>query len=536
MVKNQKGLSFRLTIVFGIFLIVTLLLSGLTTYFSQMSIYRRQCQRNISSVASYLASLIEADGEDFLIYKKYYEEHYAHVNIPIDIDEYLSCEETYNKLFAQRYPGKAPGVDIQPDEMDEDVAHAWFIYTHIYWLLTFEQARADFNLPYTYFLIPNEETQSNVYMIDGIRTSRAQHLRYLAENRSPNNVDRPQGDEEEYMYLYDEYINPFEEHQLLWKTWETGEIQDGYKVWHNVWGDTYCCYVPVWIDHEKVGLVAAEIDIADVNAEILKNTANQMCIIALVLIVCLIAAVVFINKRYISKLAALEASVQKYTSTKDAGVVEAIEKNIRGQDEIASLSKEIISMIIELENYIRSLVQVNAALADEKSNTARMMDLAHMDALTGIRNRMAYEKELQKLEWDLADGEKEFGIAMVDLNFLKRINDTYGHEQGNIAIKKLCCITCHTFEHSPVFRVGGDEFIIILRNHDLENRDALLEEFRSKLEKLREDSSLEPWEQISAAIGVAVYDQSRDAGVDNVVKRADQAMYENKKEMKAVRD
>ena len=149
---------------------------------------------------------------------------------------------------------------------------------------------------------------------------------------------------------------------------------------------------------------------------------------------------------------------------------------------------------------------------------------------------MAYEKELQKLEWDLADGKKEFGIAMVDLNFLKRINDTYGHEQGNIAIKKLCCITCHTFEHSPVFRVGGDEFIIILRNHDLENRDALLEEFRSKLEKLREDSSLEPWEQISAAIGVAVYDQSRDAGVDNVVKRADQAMYENKKEMKAARD
>ncbi len=161
-VKRRGGLGFKLGIVFEIFLIVTLILTGVTTYLSQMSIYRKQCQRNITNVASYLASLIEADGEDFLEYKKYYEEHYADVDIPVDADEYLSYEHDFQKLFNERYPGKTFEVDIDVEDLDEDVARAWFIYTHLYWLMTFEQARADFNLPYTYFLIPNEEQYSNV--------------------------------------------------------------------------------------------------------------------------------------------------------------------------------------------------------------------------------------------------------------------------------------------------------------------------------------------------------------------------------------
>ncbi len=537
--KHQRGLTFKLGVVFGVFLIVTLILSGVTTYISQMSIYKKQCQGNLTDVASYLASLIEADGSDFLDYKEYYEKHYAEVDIPIDADEYLSYEDEFNKLFAQRYPGKAFEVDVSVDELDEDVAHAWFIYTHLYWLLTFEQARADFDLPYTYFLVPNEERYSNVYMIDGERSSRAGHNEFIKEQSKEDprysKYEHYQGDEAEFMYLNDEYENLREDHLTLWTTWETGEAQDGYEVWHNVWGDTYSYYVPVWIDHEKVGLVTTEVEIADVNAEILKNTMNQMCIIALVLVVCLMLAVAFINKRYISKIVTLEASVQDYTSTKDSAVVESIEKNIKGHDEIVSLSEEIVSMIIEIENYIRSLVQVNAALADEKSNSAKMSDLAHRDALTGIRNRTAFEKEIQKVEWELDDGNTSFGVVMIDLNFLKRINDTYGHEQGNTAIKKLCFIICHVYEHSPVFRIGGDEFIVILKNEDYDNRDQLLEEFRNQLEVLREDDKIEPWEKVSAAVGMAVYDKDRDSSVDNVVKRADQLMYENKKEMKAVR-
>ena len=78
------------------------------------------------------------------------------------------------------------------------------------------------------------------------------------------------------------------------------------------------------------------------------------------------------------------------------------------------------------------------------------------DALTGIRNKMAYDYEVEKLEKDLADGFNEFGLAMVDLNFLKKTNYTYGHEKGNISIRRLCMLVCEVFEHSPVFRIGGN--------------------------------------------------------------------------------
>ena len=165
-----------------------------------------------------------------------------------------------------------------------------------------------------------------------------------------------------------------------------------------------------------------------------------------------------------------------------------------------------------------------------------MNELAIRDALTGIRNKTAYDSEIKKLEWRMLDGFKEFGIAMVDLNYLKRINDTYGHEHGNAAIKNICHMVCVIFEHSPVFRIGGDEFVIILTGHDYEHIKEWVNKFNSELEELAKRDDLAPWEAVSASIGYALYDTDRDSSIDNVFKRADKAMYERKKEMKAMRE
>lgn len=533
--KRSGGLSFKFGVVFGVFLLVAVLICGITTYISQMTIYHSQCEKNITNIAAYLADLIKADGEDFVRYRDYFLKNFTTTDISMEADEYVSYATAYEEAFAKHHPGKTLGVDISFEELDEEVKQAWFIYTHLYWLLTFEKARADYDLPYTYFLLPDDSTHNVMYMVDASRTSRAGHITFLEDNPEYKEFEHPQGDEEEYMYLGDTYHNDRDYNPILWRTWETGEIQDGFMVWHNQWGDTYSCYVPVIIDGEKIGLSVTEVDIADVNSEIIKNTFTQVGLIAVVLAVCLLAALIYMNKEFVSKIARLEAGVHEYTSTKDASVIASIEKNVSGQDEIVTLSEEIISMIVEIENYIKSLVQINDALAKEKGDSAKLSDMANKDALTGIRNRAAYEKEMQRLEWELADGETDFAIAMIDLNFLKRINDTYGHEQGNCAIKKLCYIVCHVFEHSPVFRTGGDEFVVILKNEDFKNRDKLTEEFNSQLELLGGDESLEPWEKISAAIGVAVYDKEYDSSVDNVLKRADEIMYACKKDMKAVR-
>ena len=122
---------------------------------------------------------------------------------------------------------------------------------------------------------------------------------------------------------------------------------------------------------------------------------------------------------------------------------------------------------------------------------------------------------------------------MIDLNDLKRINDTYGHEKGNEAIIRLSEMVCDPFKHSMVFRIGGDEFAVILLNKDFRNRDALVVQIEGALNGLRRNNTLPLWEQISAAIGLATYDPEKDTSIEDAFRRADTRMYENKKRMKA---
>lgn len=119
---------------------------------------------------------------------------------------------------------------------------------------------------------------------------------------------------------------------------------------------------------------------------------------------------------------------------------------------------------------------------------------------------------------------------MVDVNNLKKINDTYGHECGNIAIRECCNLVCRIFSHSPVFRIGGDEFVVVLKNEDYANVEALVAEFNAAQEKEWD----EPWRRVSAALGYALYDEAKDGGLEHVFSRADEAMYRRKREMKAL--
>ncbi len=83
-----------------------------------------------------------------------------------------------------------------------------------------------------------------------------------------------------------------------------------------------------------------------------------------------------------------------------------------------------------------------------------------------------------------------------------------------------------------MFRIGGDEFAIILKNSDLENIESLVEQFESALAEYASDDSLPPWEKTSAALGYTVFRPGEDKTVEDVCKRADSLMYEHKREMK----
>jgi len=160
-----------------------------------------------------------------------------------------------------------------------------------------------------------------------------------------------------------------------------------------------------------------------------------------------------------------------------------------------------------------------------------MRDMAFTDPLTHVKNKTAYNHSMLKLQEELEWGKAEFGMAMFDLNDLKRINDRYGHERGNEYIVNCCRLICQVFKHSPIFRIGGDEFVALLKGEDLERREALVAQLNAEIDKTR--GSKNPWERLLIAKGVAVR-TAGDTTPDDVFVRADKAMYADKRCMKGI--
>ena len=117
---------------------------------------------------------------------------------------------------------------------------------------------------------------------------------------------------------------------------------------------------------------------------------------------------------------------------------------------------------------------------------------------------------------------------MLDCNDLKQINDRYGHDKGDIFLRTASRLICRIFKFSPVFRIGGDEFAAVLQNEDYQNREELIDLLNQKAAEISRSAENE-WETVSVAIGMADYDPRNDTRVDDIVRRADFRMYENKR-------
>ena len=152
-----------------------------------------------------------------------------------------------------------------------------------------------------------------------------------------------------------------------------------------------------------------------------------------------------------------------------------------------------------------------------------------VDALTHVKNKGAFTTALDELQVHLDfDREKQaFAIGVFDCDDLKLINDQYGHDNGDTYLKTASRTICRVFQHSPVFRIGGDEFSIILRDEDYQNRDALVSRFRRDCSEVTA-SAENKWEQVHVSMGIAVFDPLEDRDVNDVLRRADKIMYENK--------
>lgn len=154
--------------------------------------------------------------------------------------------------------------------------------------------------------------------------------------------------------------------------------------------------------------------------------------------------------------------------------------------------------------------------------------LAYSDSLTGLKNYAAYShlkhQLIQKLD---ADPKHHFAVAVLDINDLKKTNDIYGHKAGNELILSSSRLICDVFRHSPVCRIGGDEFVTILENSDYEHREALLEQFSQRLASATFPVGIQDI-PFTVAIGLMEYQPGQHTSYDDVFHAADEAMYRNK--------
>lgn len=181
----------------------------------------------------------------------------------------------------------------------------------------------------------------------------------------------------------------------------------------------------------------------------------------------------------------------------------------------------------ELGDYISDLEDSLSREKEQMKEIVSAQRLAHTDPLTGIKNKLAYiEKEKELNERIEERSVESLAVAVFDLNGLKEINDTRGHEVGDRFIIKGCKMICDHFKHSPVFRIGGDEFVAVLEGSDFEARESILMSFNDSV-----DRNIESGDVVVSA-GISEFVPGTDTGVKTVFDRADQNMYERKRELK----
>ena len=184
-----------------------------------------------------------------------------------------------------------------------------------------------------------------------------------------------------------------------------------------------------------------------------------------------------------------------------------------------------ISLAILFSNYT---TMTHRAIRSE-AELGAMRTIANTDPLTGVKNKLAYTTAEARLDNQIAAGTAgEFAVLVCDVNGLKHINDTQGHKAGDAYLCLASNMVCEFFKHSPVFRVGGDEFVVLMEGPDFLYRQEILEKFNHQVEENIHTGGA------VISLGAAVYAPGRDSTVHAVFERADSHMYERKRQLKAM--
>lgn len=175
-------------------------------------------------------------------------------------------------------------------------------------------------------------------------------------------------------------------------------------------------------------------------------------------------------------------------------------------------------------NLVRCIVE---DVSDEVCQKKALLVERDRDGLTGVGNRLAYESRIKRMNRTVKEDDN-IAFIMCDLNDLKGVNDNLGHDIGDKYIRTAANILQQSFPTGEIFRIGGDEFIVLLKDMDPKGIKKGLSAIKYAMEAYSATC------QFPAAIasGFAFYNPVQDVRLESTVSRADAYMYKNKKKMK----
>jgi diguanylate cyclase (GGDEF)-like protein len=162
----------------------------------------------------------------------------------------------------------------------------------------------------------------------------------------------------------------------------------------------------------------------------------------------------------------------------------------------------------------------------------RLKILYERDQMTGLYNRFGYEQKALPLYEESLEKKSSMLVMFVDINYMKHINDKFGHLHGDNAIKTVVsAINENVSNDSIAVRFGGDEFLVISPDCDDEKASKIRDSIRDRLDSINKEK-INPYD-ISVSIGYVVTDpmKRQKSGLQDYIKEADKIMYEIKKEM-----
>ena len=204
----------------------------------------------------------------------------------------------------------------------------------------------------------------------------------------------------------------------------------------------------------------------------------------------------------------------------------AFEEDVRKS--LAAGMNEHLTKPIEIARVIKTLIKCmrQKSLKQAEELSELLTTTSNKDPLTGVGNITSFDAVKANLDEEIKKNpEIEIGVLICDIDDLSKVNDRLGQGTGDSALISLCKLICENFKHSPVFRIDGDEFAVIMQGIDLKNSDILIDNFNSRLSQLL--SGPMPF---SVTTGFARFMPQEQRNIAQLIKKAEKEMTKNRKE------